>query len=291
MKSYIRSLLAAIILPAFGLFAINAQADFIDLFVDGFQSVSDVTDGLEGDDPENFDEVGDFPATILGGFRDIKVDVISGGVDNNGNNRCNVGDACTTMTVSNGSLTFNNDTGVAGIGIVQWDGDDDSSNLTIDSSATGFHEDFVNQEGCGVGCDRFEVEVLAADQGFVFTIGIYTDATHWTEFDLVSSGDTGIQTFLFSDFENLALCGADFSGVPGIEAMRCGGGGTVDFNDVNAMQLILNVDGGTVAVDLRIGAVTKVPEPGVLALLGLGLAAGGLLRRRRRSPKLRSISA
>lgn len=292
MRIYLRSMLAVIMLPALGLFAINAQANFIDLFSEGGQVVSDVTNGAEVDDAENFSEVGAY-GSILGGYRDIKVDTLTDGIDLGGDAKCSVGDSCTTMSVNTtaNTLSFNNDAGVEGVGIIQWDGQDNSSDLTINSTGDGtnlgdgFHENFITQDGCGAGCNRFTVEVLEADQDFIFTIGVYTDATHWTEFDLVSSGIVGVKEFLFSDFQIAALCGVGSGVVPGVAAMRCGsangGYGVVDFTDVNAMQMVFNVGGGTTAVDLRIGAVEKIPEPGVLALFGLGLAAAGAVRRRR----------
>jgi len=313
MKISIKPILVASILPLAGLFAVGAQADFVDLFQDGFQTVSDVENGISTTDADNtFSEVGPYSNTILGGYRDIKVDTISGGLDNvaldsNGqlaavgsidpitqlailaDGICQTGDKCTTMTVSTveNTVTLDNDTSVNGVGTIQWDGDDNSSALTIGDT---INENFITQDGCGAGCDRFNIEVIAADHGFIFTVGIYTDADNWTEFDLVSSGDTGIKTFLFSDFTSAFLCGADFSGVDSISAMRCGGtvtstgtgDQTVDFTKVNAMQLIFNVGGGSTAIDLSIGPLTKsVPEPGVLALFGLGLAAVGFTRRRR----------
>ena len=171
-------------------------------------------------------------------------------------------------------------------------------------------------EGVYQGCDAFTFDIFSSDGGnalidtFVFTIGVYSSATVFTEFDLIATqvlvtdpAVTSTIPFLFFT-EDVAgdACGQTGLGTfanPLVAAKRCGSLNTmpVDITSVDAMQLILNVaspgagPGGVdiptvFDLDLRIGAITKtVPEPGTLALLGGGLAAFGFLSRRKRGRK------
>lgn len=264
------------------LISMSASANIIDLFTApaGGQVVSDVVNGGTGDFNEADDT--DAPGSIIGGYRDLIANAVSGANDVNNDTICDNIDSCTTLSVFNGVLTLNNDTGVNGYGEVQWDGNDNSAAF----DPTGLDgANLVNQEGCPAsGCTQFTFEVLAADQGFNFTIAVYTDATAFTEFNLVSTGATGPDSFLFSDFENAALCGLGSGVIPGVNSVTCGSGNTtpVDMTNVGGMFVRLNTQNpGTTAVDLAIGAITKVPEPGLLALLGMAFAAAGVARRRK----------
>jgi len=276
MKRYVQfgGALAALTL------SLNAQAFVIDLFTDpALQTVSDVVNGAGG----TFNQSPGPHASIVGGYRDLFVDAISGAVDQPvANGVCDPGDACSELTVAGGVLSFSNDSpSVNGVAEVQWDGNDNSS--TLDYTGLG-GLDFVDQVGCPPGgCDRFTFNVLAADLGFNFAVGVYTDSTHFTEFNLVSDGSTGVDTLFFADFTDPFNCGLVVPGV--INSVTCGAGGVVDFTDVGAMRLVLNTqDPGIAAVDLAIEGITKtgIPEPGTLALLGAGFAAAGRLARRRR---------
>ena len=257
--------------------SVGAQANIIDLFTDpAVQKVETAAVGTT-----DFDQAGSFPS-IIGGYRSLEIEVTS-------NPDPLINDA--SLAVSGGSLFFNSDTGVVAKGTVQWDGTESTS--TLDRDGMG-GQNLVFQPGCPtLGCDRFIFDVQSSDHDFNFTIGLYTDDDNWTEFDLVATQGTHTSEIFFSFFENAGGCGF-VSAIPnpgnGVLAQRCGAGSkVVDVKDIGAIQLIFNID-GTSELDFKIGAVTKtgIPEPSMVALLGLGLASSGLvsIRRRRKEKAL-----
>jgi hypothetical protein len=271
-------------------FSMGVQAEVIDLFSEpDLQRV--LTDGITTTD---FDQAGNYPDTIIGGYRDLYL--VETDNPNNNVNTMQVSSSTNRLSVSAGSQA--NITGT-----VQWDGNDNDPSL--DYTGLG-GVDLVNQEGCpSGGCDSFSFLIFSSDAGqdgvWYFTIGLYTDDKNYTEFDLlatqVTSGeDPVLSVLLFSDFtedEGNNSCGqiGGFDN-PAVLAKRCGDDGTVDVTDLGAIQVIFNIDAAglpgdqrTVDLDLTIGAITKtgeVPEPGILGLMGLSLAVLGLVRIRNR---------
>lgn len=267
-------------------FGSHTSAEVIDLFTDpaGGQVVQDVVDGGAGTASQS----ANFPATIIGGYRDVIANLISAGNDLNNNGLCDPGDACTEVTVAGGTLSFSNDVPAVGTARIDYDGDDDP--FTFDPTGLGAIN-FVDQTGCPVGgCSFLTFEVIFADLGFDFSVGIFTDATEFTEVTLISDGTPGITVLPFSlfDFDPIAIpvCGVP-NPAPGIRLIECGSGNTnpVDITSVGGFTIGLNTGlVGTAAIDLQIGGITKdgnVPEPAILALMGLGLVGMGYSRRRK----------
>lgn len=262
--------------------SIGAQANVIDLYTTA-QIVSTSGQAVNSVVSSQVGGAGD--TSIIGGFRDL---IIKETVDGTGG-----GTSIATMESFNGSLTFASAPTVTAVGNLQWDGDDSGSIETLDKTGMGA-ENLVIQTGCPTGgCDRFIFDVLSSDFDFDFTIGIYTDDDNWTEFDLEATQGAHVSEIFFSFFENSATCGA-INISPGVLAQRCGGVGgnqVADTTSVGAIQLVFNIGAlGTTDLDFKIGAVTKtgVPEPSMVALLGLGLASSGLvsIRRRRKEKAL-----
>lgn len=261
--------------------SVGAQANVVDLFTTNqIVSTSGVAVGTDV-----FSQVGSaMDTSIIGGYRDL---IIKETIDGTGG-----GTSIATMESFNGSLSFASAPTVTGVGTIQWDGNDNSA--TLDKTGMGA-QDLVDQLGCPTGgCDRFIFDVLSSDFAFNFTIGLYTDDNNWTEFDLEAVNGAHTSEIFFSFFEDAAGCGV--SGSPplpsGVLAQRCGGVGgnqVADVENIGAIQVIFNID-GTTDLDFKIGAVTKtgVPEPSMVALLGLGLASSGLvsIRRRRKEKAL-----
>jgi hypothetical protein len=231
-----------------------AETLAIDLFTAG-QVAADVANGGAGDSQSTATGI----ISILGGQRDINANVISGSTDDFGTaGLCDVGDSCATLIAAGSNLRFNNETGVVGSAIIQWDGDD--QDITLNPTGLGGFDMTV-----GGRASALDFEVQISDQAFVFTIEAYTDATHYMKYTiastLVAEGFPVTRTIPYFVFETPAFCGnPGATGDPQILAVECGSGGVADFTNLGALQVQLNVpdpDTGTrtTALDMIIGDI------------------------------------
>jgi len=220
---------------------------------------------------------------IILGERDISVELKTPtGASPNGVN----------MNISGGSLKFNNDSGAAGIGVVQWDGIDLGDNNAAGGAVAGPTGGFVAPltlvtDGLGgidlrAVADGFFVQTIAVDTNLVFSIGAYTDDNNFTLTTIQATGPE----FLFIPFDNLenaALCGLYFGPILSVECGGVGNNQTVDMSNFGALNLVFNIDAQVTAVDIEFGAITvrEVPEPGTLALLSISLLGAGVAKRRK----------
>jgi hypothetical protein len=264
---------AAAVAASFG-----AQAGIVDLFTTEQLVPKDFTNGTITEADSEYNQAGAVAdATILGGFRDLWVTNLSGGITNV---------AGSSINVTAGNLFFSTDSSATGVGEIQWDGDDSATgvNPIYDINPTGLGGIDLTQGGT---LNAFELITIFSDLNWVFEITMYTDATNWTKVSLdatqVSSPSTSF--IPFSAFTNDALCGT-YGAAPGVNAITCSGTGA-DATDLGALVARLNtgdpgVSNPTIAIDLQLDSIRTVPEPGVLALMGMGLMAAGLASRRRK---------
>lgn len=179
-------------------------------------------------------------ADILGGYRDVYVEKTKLSNDDTF--------AGVTAATFNGSLSYNENSEQAGVGVIRWDG-----------ISTGGD---VNTSGLG-GLDltafgsALNVLVLDADDSSPLTFTVWSGIGYTSSsLTIYSLEGAGSYTFSFSDF-----IGADFTNVGALE---------------------LQINNGTGAnLDTRIDMVSVVPEPGTLALAGIALLGLGAIRRRK----------
>ena len=241
-----------------------AGSTTIDLFSTRQAKLRDTTVG--GVLSSEVGSVGD--TTILGGFRELLIDqTITPGFGEE-----------STIGVSGGLLKYSNEFGASSTATVRWDGRSAVTGGAINPTGLG---------GLNIGntlTDLFELKVIFADGGYFFRIDAYTDATHWSSVK-ISALENRSPATSYIPMAAFLDCNNAHAGGP-LVAVSCGAGGAVNFGNLGALQVVVDVDSNSVALDLAVNQITAVPVPepasALLLLGGLGLVAGASRLRRQR---------
>ena len=291
-KSIVGSAVAAALLATTA-----ARADvIIDLFDNSPRQEVKVDDG-QAVGTVDFNQGGAYPtSSVIGQYRDLSIEKTLG----NGTDGAAVARAGLSGGV--GKLSISNEEGVYSTTVVTWDG-------MNNAGAKGLNFNYQGLGGVDFtagGATDFLAKILAADLGFGYRLkvfdmqGDYSFLSAGVQFQVVSP-TTADYKYSWFNLATGSYCDGVAVGPPPVcgdpttqlaftisrGMIGMGGNGTVDFNNIGALQLELFSDISNPAfasADFSLGLIkaTAVPEPGSLALVSLALLGFGVAGKVRR---------